>query len=1109
MAAKNASHPGPAQHWPEVVAVLLPAVFVLSWFRGPGVIYSVDSYFVLRPELAIHEALSSWSTLYSSGTPNFMPQTFIFYCVFLLLDRYIGLRNAELIVLMALVSSSALGMRYFLRALLPKKSFASSIAVALCSILYVANPFTSSYTWWRQTWFEFTWAIYPWLLGLLVASVSRRARLVRATCVGTIVLIIGAPGFTHVLLVPLGTMLLSFGVAAIVASPNKKRAAARVSAILLGWTVAIAWWLIPSLAYLKTFLEEWRVQYRAAPMQLLEAGSQFSNLQNVARFVGVLQLHLYHGTQPFFPWFVPYGRGVLSLSLFALPLLAASGVICLFLSWRKLDASLRAYATVCVLVALAGMFLMKGDNPPLAAINRGLLRLPLGAAWQHPYDKFGQVALISVLVLSSLGVTWLVAVTERCVRRPRFVGVTVSVVCVAIILVEGWPFFSGNVLTPDEFDIPGAVAVVPRWYDRLAFILRDVRGDTFQLPARDNGESAFAWRRGAQTNNDPVLENFNGGQPVVRMKTGNSYADRLIDMAKAELGRPRSAAVLSDLGFADIVVHHDWALNYMPVPDALTIEEHLRPTRPPPAFAILRSDKTARGLRLPIWPLRGDQLRVQFYVALANINREQTLLSTDNGLCLRWIPPGRLGLHDAVSSSSVDTDVLGVHDGQWLHIEVIIDHSVAEIYVDDFLAARGPFRFTEPLRSIFLGSSNRYKPFRGAMSAIAILSATEFLSFPAWDGMASAIIRNFRWRRINTDVLSEQPRKDEVVLLASARSGGLKIPMKGPFEEMTITARARLDDTTREHEIFETSNGTGVRWVPPGYFVIDDLSRPNKWLAIDTPIVALRPNQWFLISLHVEPARRSLFLNGEPIAQVSTTKPQAATSLFLGSASPARQFSGAFSAIRVTSDDQEFESDIDPQVKSAARFFGWRVLRPKSASPEYLFEKVGRLHLFLTPCPVPVFYVADEVDAVENETQVLQKLDKVASCRMHTAVITGEPPSGLSASHPAPVVLRIGPTTFNVMSRIHGKYLLVFDTSFSENWRARSLTGASRILQHLVVNGYANGFVISASNSDTVQIHNSKQWLVSQSVLFGCLLLVLATLGIIGTSQSVRRGVRR
>jgi hypothetical protein len=1078
------------RRWDATALVLLGAL-VLTWFRGPGVIYGVDSYFVLDPAIGIRLAMSGWNDLYSAGIPNFAPHTLIFYCTFGVLNTLFGFRVAQIIILWLLISSAGLGIRAFLAKIITPSDLATRTAILAASILYVVNPFTTSYVWWHQTWMELTWAAVPWLLAFLVDAQKAARPPVLIATYGTLLIVVAAPAFSHPLLPQLVLFFVAAGLAFILDSEQRATTARRILIFFGGLAVGLSWWLVPSLLYVRTFLKMWHAQYNTPPVALLSYVSQFTTLPNVIRYIGLPQLHLYVGSEPFCAWFNPFRAGLLNELLFALPALTVGGFVVAGSGLAPEVKRHRCFFAFCATTWLTSLFLMKGANPPLAGLNESLLKLPLGAAWQHPYDKFAQISLLAATPA-------LVLALRIPLRSPWLTGrILGGVAILAFLLLEGWPFYYGNLLTQQTPRIPGGVMVIPAEYRALAPVLRGQQGFTLQLPFVSDGETAFNWRRGAQTNNDPILEYFNGLQPVIRMRTGNVASDALVDLSRLALASPRSAYVYSALGVSAVVVHHDWAQQFLPAsPDPEALEEYLDPLRPPSIAARLVSNRNSQALPLltsGLTKLLTPPFRLSMFVQLRQPAQfPQTLIATDGGTILRWVSPGYLDLYDQTSKSRVYTNRIAMRRGQWFKLELDLLPKYALIRVDDVLEGAGPFS-AAPSRQVFVGSINGFYPFEGTLVAPTFDIGQSRHTFTGLEPDLQARIRHFGWKLQPPAALGSPPTTGGFALIGSAYSGPLELGHGVSFGNLDISMFVRLDRVSRRQVLISSPDGFQLVWQPEHYVgAVLPMERGGyEWVYTDP--LYIRPQSWLQVRLLSRRGAIAIFVDGVPLVQAPY--PSAGHgSLFLGNYWGVG-FLGSVADLHMMSKDGTLVA-VRQWFNEAHNLSsqGWQIATlPRRFQKGYLFVPGIKLHVFLTPCPVgPIFIAPSTVTVRGDALAIIRALSHTSSCSRKVTVMSY--PSQLIPTHlssPHLVVRSIFPIGYDVAITGAGSYVLVFNRAFSTDWDAIPKYRRARILAHLEVNGFANGYLITGGD-DIIQLRYKDQQRIWLTLTAGALIVCVA-----------------
>lgn len=1014
--------------------------------------------------------------------PNFAVQTLPFYSLFYALVHIAGYRAAQIAILWGLIAAAGLGMRAMLRACFDwRDSWLSSVAIASVSALYVFNPFTTSFVWRYQTWMELTWALLPWLSALFVLGLRRRISIARSAATGSVLLLLAGTAFPHILIPPVA---LVFGVLlfAFTLTSQKPKQTFRDGSLILGWwALSLAWWILPSLVFLRDFMAAWAAQYRANPHQLLDYGSQYTSIGDVLRLTGLFQLRLSVVGRPLYPWFEPFG-GPLGIVLFAMPALAAAG----FLSAVRAKGRKSLNRTLPIafgILWLIAAFLMKGGHAPLAAVNHALLGLPLGAAWQHPYDKFALPAVISACILAGA------FLNDAIVWRWRPLRFLMPAVLLVVVIAEGWPAYSGQLLAAQALPLPGSVAVIPDYYTRLKSVLADVDGLTLQLPLRDNGETAFAWDRGAQTNNDPVIENFNGGRPVIRMRSGFPYADALIDAARESMGYAKSRAlVLSSLGFGSVVLHRDWDARYFPVkPDVASYERTFKLSASgTPGGVVLTAPANAAGLKLPIAQLDESAFRVGLAVALRDVKHEQTLFSTNNGLELRWVMPGYFAVYAPATQNAIAMWVPAVptalHAGEKCNLVVSMRDGAVDLSVDGVLLGHAAVSRKSTAQSVFLGSENRFRHFAGTISGFWIEDGKNAITtFSQTDGALRKSVSRFGWSMSGDGNIAAAVPTGSFTISTARGASGLKVPQaRLAMDAFDASMFVRIGDVKREQVLFSSNTGLAVRWIRPGY--LEMISAAGS--RIYSSPLALRSNTLFRLGVTFDRGIAQLSIDDVPVAGGPFHLAAPSSTVFLGSANRFGPFSGTISDVEISSGADFFALKPSDEIDELVKHFGWRVDRESGTPGAMTGLRIGKLDVFITPCPTAFAYTSDAYSGA-----VQSVLSRRATCATRAAQVSAP----LSAAHCSGIkierITRADVSGADVRTTGAGKCLLAFNTSFSPGWTLTS-SGPGRVTAHGVVNGFANGFSVETRGPAVFSLRFERQSLVSRALLAGALVLL-------------------
>jgi hypothetical protein len=542
----------------HIVLVILASLAPLVWL-SPGLpLKGVDSYFSLHPEGRLTSSLYAWDARISAGAATAdLITTGLNFVQGTLAEMGTPLVLIQALVLVALATSAAVGMYKLTEEVLPEHSDPEhrQLVAAFVALLWVANPFALSFVWNQQLLIQFTWAVVPWLMMLLARSVWRPHDLLRHCTLTLLVTILGAAGFPHAYLVPIGLLLLIFGVGVVLSSPKRAMACRNVAVFFAAFGTGLAWWLIPSITSLNDLYRFARLHGPSID-QFLYA-SRFSDLENVITLTGIPQLHDDFRGTPYIHWhwlFTAFPGDVLK---YVLPMTASIGAIAgATIRWRR---SVPAALSASVLV---GTFLSKGYNEPLKRVNLALLDLPFGEAFRHPVDKFALILVPGLCLLFGFGVDWLL--------RTRGL---LPVGWMVLIVSCGWltsPWWTGDVVPDGRGILRSARVEMPASYDRMGHVLDELRtaGKTMILPYSPNGEAAYLWPSGVQPNLDPLLQDWATDRSFMAHPVGNPYADMSSTLlAKSVLNRDRRAFSLARLfGVDSWLVHADWATDYMPRP---------------------------------------------------------------------------------------------------------------------------------------------------------------------------------------------------------------------------------------------------------------------------------------------------------------------------------------------------------------------------------------------------------------------------------------------------------------------------------------------------------------------------------------------------------------
>ena len=537
--------------------VILGGLAPIAWFRQGLIIKGVDSYFSVHPGSMMLSGVFVWDARVSPGQ-FVVNQLFIPFQVLqgVLVKLGCPVFFEEMIVVLIFSMASVVGMFVFARLILGQNGQNASglYASVFVAIAWVTNWFSLDFVWWHQLYIEETWAVLPWLMVFLWKALSGCPLRTWMPHLGLLV-ILGAGGLTEPYLPGIAGLLIGESAAYMLGTGDWR--SYKQGLIWLGTvTVAVSWWLVPSLLHLSQLYSGSLIG--ASAEADFRYASGFSSIWNVLSLTAVPALHqTVYGT-PYVSWSWMNSLFPFDFLKYLLPACAMVGSIVVVA-----DSQLKRGWWAFTAILLLGILVSKGLNWPWPGLNQWLTTLPYGAAFRHPNDKFSFLVVPPMVLLAGLAIRYLLFNV-----RLRWIGLVVSAV---VCMVLGYPWWTGAVIPNGGGLLPSARVEIPPAYQTVGDLLKSapIGGKIMVLPYSANGQSAFAWKHGIQPNMDPLLQDWNPQVTLVSRVSGQMYSDRVgttIDDGILAGDNKATFALARLWGIDRWLVHNDWAGMYSPEP---------------------------------------------------------------------------------------------------------------------------------------------------------------------------------------------------------------------------------------------------------------------------------------------------------------------------------------------------------------------------------------------------------------------------------------------------------------------------------------------------------------------------------------------------------------
>ncbi len=553
---------------PWILLIVSLGGLVLTWFGDKPYLAGGDFGMLVDREDYFLQAFLGWDGGRSTGFPT--PRhvaTLVPVGLYAWLTEYLGLSLEFFLksLLSVLFVCSGLSMYYLCLALgigRPGRFVAS--------LFYMMNPFSLIIIWHIPHGFvQLPYAFAPLILGMYIRGLEGQ-KSVSVTTAGICLcwFAVTTSAYTFPPAVVMHWMpIVGYFVFYMMENREdhaKRRRALRFTFCLLGiWCLVNCFWIVPLIISLTGELELSRNPSFQPDYTVFKLTS--STLLGAIRFTGYWALHGVYKDDFFYTYHAHFLSPITTLITFLVPILAFYP----FLQKGPRDSP-RLFLLCLV---LAGLFLIKGPNPPLGGILSWVyLAVPAFAtAFRNVFYEYGMPTYLAYSALLGLGINCLFEVFGR-----RW-GINVArcfVVALVFLLIGvlGYPFWTGEVVSSGGRNMPPERLGVPQDYNELKSWTASEEEDhrILTLPLSRNYNSFLIWGRDEKTRK--ILNGYAGGEidhwfsdkPIIFANTGRSF--RIVEIIGAQIESMSDELDVSPfLGFLNnryILLHNDsnWGL---------------------------------------------------------------------------------------------------------------------------------------------------------------------------------------------------------------------------------------------------------------------------------------------------------------------------------------------------------------------------------------------------------------------------------------------------------------------------------------------------------------------------------------------------------------------
>ena len=506
--------------------LLIPIVGLLAitWFRGDFIINVGDFGFPLTRNLFFYKTLFFWDHSISMGYPAPGQLAFLIpysLCAFLTEKIGISLVGFEKLLFYFWFTFSGLSMYYFCSVLKFKK-----ITRLFASLFYMMNPYSLQILWHLASGMLLPgYIVTPIILGLFMKSLNPDKPIRYIIGLSIIWFFLGTYAYANPAVAVVHWVIV-FSYLFYYLLINRrirrfcKQAICKTAALLLLWVSFNIFWLLP---YLNIIYQQ-SASVSSPSLGFISNIATFrlnsADILGALRLGGLWSLHGKWDGIPYYIWADKYSTIPFILISFLIPLFVFVSV---FLINKKCKEKMESIFYLSIL-AIIGIFLVKGAKPPLGTINIWVYKhIPfLGTAFRANIQKWGLLTSFSFAPLLGLGIN-----TMSDYLKIKFnKNISLMVVSLTIFLlffVYAFPFWNGQVIFEGGGSIPSARIKVPSYYPNLKHWIAEQKNEyrIFSLPLSKNSNAIYKWQDNGYAGGD-IIRWFST-KPVIYENCGRLY----------------------------------------------------------------------------------------------------------------------------------------------------------------------------------------------------------------------------------------------------------------------------------------------------------------------------------------------------------------------------------------------------------------------------------------------------------------------------------------------------------------------------------------------------------------------------------------------------------
>jgi len=551
----------------DLAIIAIVGLISLTWFRGDFLIDTGDFDFPLDRVKSLVKSLYLWNDNVSFGIMDSRIMAGIPYQTFFAISEIIGLSlvTTEKILIYMCFTYAGITM-YYLSFTLTKGDNKRLVSL-ISAVFYMMNMYTLTFIWNFSYGLSYAlmYSFLPLVLALYIKGLNEKKgfRYIILICILWLVtfsaVFVSPPFF-----ILIWAIIFSYGIFHLASHWREKLVVKRTIVFTVSVVIAFAllnmYWIIP-MSYSASF------EYGTAGLESVGLSDlnvfklNSASLLDALRLTGYWALNEGYKGDPYCPWAKPYSSPLLLLISFIIPVIAFLPLI-----FRPKDKHRIYFA----LLALSGLFLVKGQYPPVGGLNVYLFSVVPGLlrVFREPVIKFGIIVVLAYSFLIGTGLSDLyyflknVHVVKRLKQSYHTIITQIPVVAIVFLLVGvyAWPFWTGDVIYGGgKISASSRITVPDYYYDARDYLGKQVEDFTIlPLPFPNFYIVAYSWYSGG----DPSPWLFS--KPTILNTRDLGYATSLY-MVKLfhENWTINAGKILSLLNVKYLLLHRDTNWEYI------------------------------------------------------------------------------------------------------------------------------------------------------------------------------------------------------------------------------------------------------------------------------------------------------------------------------------------------------------------------------------------------------------------------------------------------------------------------------------------------------------------------------------------------------------------